>query len=701
MAGEPGSGGTLGELLASGRGRRFVGRAAEIELFRSAVETDELAFSVLHLHGPGGIGKTSLLEVFAAMATDAGALVVRIDGRDMEPTPAAVLDALGTDLDVPARGGAITGPSRIVLLIDAYELLAPLDDWLRTSLLPRFPAEALTVIAGRRPPEPGWRADAAWRDLLRVVSLRNWSPQESRRYLAACEIGADRHERLVAGTHGHPLALSLLADVVARGGEAAVDPLAPDVVQILVRRLIDLVPDATHRRALEVCAVARVTSELLLRDVLAVADAHELFGRLRESSFIESGPDGLTPHDLARDVLESDLRWRDPEGYRRILRAVQADIGHRLQATEGRDQQRALVDEKYLFERFLLRRGAGLAAPVDWGSLGRRYPEPARPADREPILELVGAWEGAESAAVAERWLDRQPEGFFVVRGPDGAVDGVLGFLDLDRACAQDVAADPGARAAWEFAHRHAPPRPGEAIRQTRFVVDRVAYQAPSATMNAGPVLSLQRHLRTPNLSWNFLTLSEPERWEAYFAVVDAPRAADFTVGGRRYGLFAHDYRQVPVDSWLDRLIEQALSDGVAPPAPNEPPLLVLAQEQFDDAVRQGLRDLHRTERLARNPLLRTRVLRDRVLRDRARDDGPPVTALHDLLTEAVATLGTHPRDGKLLRALDRTYLRPAATQERAAEVLGLPFSTYRRHLSQGIGRVVAWLWEREVYGPK
>lgn len=61
--------------------------------------------------------------------------------------------------------------------------------------------------------------------------------------------------------------------------------------------------------------------------------------------------------------------------------------------------------------------------------------------------------------------------------------------------------------------------------------------------------------------------------------------------------------------------------------------------------------------------------------------------------------LRQHPRDDKLLRAVDRTYLHPAPTQEAAAEVLGLPFSTYRRHLTQGVGRIVAQLWDREVYG--
>ena len=561
-----------------------------MELFRSALESDETEFSVLHVHGPGGVGKTSLLEEFAAVAAGAGAAVVRLDGRNVEPSPAAVLEALGGRLDVPAHGGAIGGPARIVILLDAYEALGSLDEWLRTGLLPRLPAAALTVIAGRRPPEPAWRADAGWRDLLRVVSLRNWSPPESRRYLDACGIGKDRHEQLIAATHGHPLALSLLADVLARGGAPTVGPLAPDVVQILVRRLVALVPDAAHRGALEICAVARVTTETLLRDALEVEDAHELFGWLRGLSFVESGPDGLVPHDLARDVLDLDLRWRDPGGYRRVVRAVQDHIGDRLRTTEGRDQQRALVDEKFLFERFLFRGGRHIASPVDWGSLGRYYPEQAQPADRATILDLVRNWEGPESAALAERWLDRQPDGFFVVRGPDGSVAGMVGFLELDRASAVDIAADPGTREAWEFAHRQAPPRPGEAVRQTRFVVDRGAYQAPSPTMNAGPVLSIQRHLCTPNLSWNFLTLAEPDRWHAYFAAVDSHQAAGFTVGGRAYGVFAHDYRQVPVEAWLDQLIERALSDESARPGMREPALLVLAREEFGDAVRQGLR---------------------------------------------------------------------------------------------------------------
>lgn len=122
--------------------------------------------------------------------------------------------------------------------------------------------------------------------------------------------------------------------------------------------------------------------------------------------------------------------------------------------------------------------------------------------------------------------------------------------------------------------------------------------------------------------------------------------------------------------------------------------MYVLSQAEFDDAVRQALRDLHRPDLLARNPLLRTRLVRDR-----AGEDDPDAAVLDALLRDAADMLRTHPRDDKLLRAVDRTYIRPAATQEAAAAALGLPFSTYRRHLTKGVERVVSWLWDQEVYG--
>jgi hypothetical protein len=557
-------------------------------------------------------------------------------------------------------------------------------------LLPRLPATALTVVAGRELPGPAWRADPAWRGLLRIVSLRNLGPEESRSYLRACGVDEAVHDRLVGVTHGHPLGLSLLADVVVRGGEVPLDPLTPDLVGTLVRRFVDVVPGGVRRRALEVCALARVTSEALLRETLALEDAHEVFAWLRDLSFIEAGPDGLLPHDLARDVLDADLRWRDSDGYKVLFRRVRGHIYAALKSSRAREQQRSIFDLKFVFRNL-----PGVMSPVAWEVWGQHYPEPARPDDCASILELVAAAEGQTSAAIAERWLELQPEGFWVVRGEDDEVRGFVALLDVTVASERDRRADPGTETAWAYAHRCSPPGPGEVITQTRFVVDREAYQGPSPTINAIAVVTLQRYLSEPRLAWDFLTLHEPEPWDEFFALADFPRAtgADFVVGGQRYGLYGHDFRRVPVDALMELWTERALAQDVTLRPAARHDVLVLSQAAFTGAVRQALRDLHRPELLARNPLVRTRLARDYAGAEEA-----DAAALDGLLRAAVDALRQHPRDDKLLRAVERTYA-PGAYPGGRGRGAGAAVQHLSRHLSQAVGRIVAWLWDHEVYG--
>jgi hypothetical protein len=686
---------SVGEVLETQRSRRLVGRKAELELFRAALAPGEPDLAVLYLHGPGGIGKTTLLDAFARVAAAREASVVRLDARELAASPSAVLAAMRDATGVP-DDDPIAGPATpFVLMIDGYERLAAVDGWIRERLVPRLPVDALTVLAGRSPPSPGWRADPAWRDLLRVVSLRNLDPDDSRGYLAASGVAPERHDAVIALTHGHPLGLSLCADVLARGGELGGDALPPDLVGDLVRGFVDVVPDERQRTVLAACAQARVTTEELLRAVVGAdgvaGEAHERFSWLRELSFVEAGPDGLFPHELARDVLDADLRWRDAERYTRIFRQVAGHIRGRLRDLHDHEQRRAISDLKFLFRHI-----PGVLSPIDWEAWGQHHPEPALPDDRESVLDLIAGAEGDEAARIAAVWWAAQPEGFSVLRDSADQVRGVVCLLDLT-AAAEDVrGADLGAQVVWNHAHTHRPPRPGEVVTQTRFIVDREAHQGPSPTLNAVPIVTLQRQLCTPNLAWDFLTMHEPDEWDDFFALADLHRVpdGDFEVGGRRFGVFAHDYRERPVDELIDLWIERSLAqDPMLQTAPR-PQVEVLSQAEFTDAVRQALRDLLRPDLLGRNPLLGTRLLAEA-----ADDEAPDAATLRTLVHAAIATLGQHPRDDKLLRAVERTYVDPAPTQEAAAARLGLPFSTYRRHLTRGIERVVAWLWDREVYG--
>lgn len=682
--------GTVGALLAQRRRTHFVGREHELELFSTALAARIPPFSVLNVHGPGGIGKTALLDRFAEMAAAAGAQVIRVDGRDLAPTPAAIVDVLEGHLHTSGTEPVGSQDERVVLVLDTFEMLQPLDDWFRTDLVPRLPASAITIISGRHPLGTPWREDPAWRDLLRVVPLRNLSPAESRLLLSAARVDPQQFPDLVAATHGHPLGLSLVADVVSRGGGDVGPELPPDLVGTLVQRLVDVVPSPVHRRVLEVCAIARATTEALVRDVVDEDQASDLFSWLSDLSFIDTGPDGVFPHDLARDALEADLRWRDPEAFAVVFRAVRDHIFARLRAAQGREQQRALFDEK-----FLLRHQPDLMERLEWASFGAYYPEPARPADLPSLLELARDAEGDETATHVQRWWSLQPEAFSVVRRPNGVIRGFSAIVDLTGAAPEDVAADPVAAAIWAHVQEHAPARPGEVVSLSRFTIDQDVYQGPSPTLNLAVVLSIQHFLSEPGLACWYVCLTDPDQWDDYFTFSALPRAvgADLELAGRRVGFFGNDFRRVPVEQWLELLTERALARDFHPATADDRafPLLVLSRPDFDDAVRHVLRNLHRAEELADSPLLRSALVRGA---------GGPTGTTDDLVTAvraAVDRLRDDPREDGLHRVLDRTFVRPAGTQERAAEVLDLPMSTYKRHLRRALDRVTGLLWDEEL----
>jgi hypothetical protein len=264
-----------------------------------------------------------------------------------------------------------------------------------------------------------------------------------------------------------------------------------------------------------------------------------------------------------------------------------------------------------------------------------------------------------------------------------------MAHLALHLAAPDDLAADPAATAALAFVRRYGPAAPGEEIMYLRFWMHREAYQAVTAAINLTAMNIVTHVLTRPNVAWNFIAMANPEFWLPHFTGINWPRAseADFTVGGRTYGTFAHDWRIDTPATWMG---------GTQPPMPfdtehrESPATPGLSRDEFVAAVRQALRDYTRPDRLAESPLLRTRLVGGTA------GQGSIPDALRVRLREAAETLTANPRDLKLHRALWHTYFEPAPTQEAAAELLGLPFNTYRYQLANGIERVAEWLWRRE-----
>jgi hypothetical protein len=703
----------LSDQLKTARLRQFVGREAECALFQSALTADELPFFVVYVFGPGGVGKTFLLKQFASIAESHSALAIYLDGRNFEPAPGGFLNAVHSaaqaQLGQPATPSNGTEPSlkelwpwlniagkRCVMLVDTYEMLAPLDGWLREEFLPAMPDNVVLVLAGRQAPSPAWRADPVWQTLIHAIPLRNLDPEESRVFLAQRSVPEQQHQAVLSFTHGHPLALSLVADTFAQRGSAtgSFQPEeTPDVIKALLERFVQKVPSPAHRAALEACAIVRTLTEDVLCSMLAAEDVHELFEWLRELSFVDSGRFGLFPHDLAREAISADLRWRNPDWYTELHKRARAYYNNRLQTTPAGEQPRILFDFSYLH-----RDNAIVRQYMDWQESGSMRVETAREVDFPELIEMVVRHEGEESADYANHWFQRQPEGVLVLRD----VRGITGFLlriQLNEASAEDLQADPIAQKAWNYVRTHAPVRQGELATLFRHWMARDTYQQVSPAQTLVFISVVQHYLTAPRLAVSIFTAENPDFWELLMAYADLERITEgeYELTGRKFGMFAHDWRVTTPAVWLDLLAER--ETAINPPSFSKPKpttqLIALSEPDFAAAVRDALRQMSRSHTLRGNALLGSRLVIERVGQNASENDR--INTLKKLISEAVDALQGTPRDMKLYRALYHTYIRPAASQEQAAEVLDLPFSTYRRHLQAGIERITDTLWHKEL----
>ncbi|MCW2882584.1 MAG: hypothetical protein JWQ95_6684 [Sphaerisporangium sp.] len=670
--------GLLGWRLQAAREMAFVGREEELAVFNAALCGG--GCSVLYVHGPGGIGKSALLRRFAHEAGVAGRPVSMVDGRMLEPSPAAS----------EAEAELVLRDADAVLLVDNFERIQGLEGWLRERFLPRVPMGALVVIAGRNPPDMRWQADPGWAGALGVLPLRDLRAGDAQALVDSSGVPTELREPLLAFAGGHPLALLLGAAVAVKDGGASRRWMPnQDVVATLLDQLVGELPSAAHRHALEICAHAYMTTEDLLRAALP-EDAGTLFRWLRRLPFVESSSPGLFPHDVVRELLEADLRWRDPEGYAVMHDRIHAHLAERVRTASDVGVLGAVAALLYLH-----RDNGALADFHGRHDEGEFTEEVLGEEDVGTLLRVATAAEGAASAGCAAFWAERQLEAFRLYRrtetGEPVAFSAWLRLAELDE---EELTADPIVAMAWEHARATTPLRAGEHLAVSRLWA-LPPYRGNSPVMDLIQWRVIGNCLRAERMAWSYIEIRHPNQaWMEHLRrhygmrdISEQPRLEDDA-----YTLFVHDWRAVPAQAWLERMNQLLVAGPAGGPSAATAKLAVLSQAEFAEAVRKALRQLSRLDALAASPLTRTRLIAERAGQN-------PATALGDLLRQAIDDLREDPRSVKFHRALSVTFLRSTPTQELAAERLGLPFTTYRRHLTAGIERVCADLWHRELYG--
>jgi hypothetical protein len=416
-----------------------LGRDAELEALLACLGPEGPV--VTFVHGIPGIGKSALLEAFAVRAREAGARVVAVDGRSVEPSERGLLAHLAGRID--AGGASLETLSRrlaeldgtVVLAVDTYERLRLLDTWLRRSFVPALPANARLVVAGRYPPTSRWLTRPGWEDLVATLRLGPLSDDAARRLLEAMGVEEDRARRIRDFAGGHPLALKLAAATAPGEGEPSFGEMGISrVVGELSRYVLEGVEDAAVREALVAASVVRRTTVSLLEALFPEREARSLHERLAALPFVYHGPDGLVVHDAVREAIAEATRAQDPSRHRRYRRAAWKALRSEVGDAGRSELWRYTADMLYLIRNPTVREAF-------FPSGARELTvEPAGEAEAEEIVAIARRHEGPEAVDLLRYWWRVRRHRFHVVLDADGRVAGFYLMLPADeaRAAPQD-----------------------------------------------------------------------------------------------------------------------------------------------------------------------------------------------------------------------------------------------------------------------
>lgn len=402
---------TLGQRLERRDAQRFVGRQDEIRRLSLLLEDVDASASVVLVHGPSGIGKSTLLRETSRRAAAIGRPVFAVEGRDVAPVPG--------ELDLALRG--VHDAERPVVLLDTYERLAATGTHLRKRVLPSLPDGTLVVIAGRRTPEPAW-FENGWEAITTSLELGPLPQEDALALVERAGIAdAAAARSLVGWANGSPLALVVGLD--AAGGTAdrphLIQPTLdgrPDLAGTLVQRIAGNELAGSDHDVLAVAAIARVCTHDLLAAALPGVDARRALRWLRERSFAERLGGGIALHELLRRAVGAELRAGAPERERELRRRI-ADHVHSRAGTEG---LAVIPDLAELMQAEALRWGFGAE-----GSVTHRLDQPVA-SDVDAVVAAMAARMGNDDwDAYVRAFLEEAPEHVVIARD---ATDRLAGF---------------------------------------------------------------------------------------------------------------------------------------------------------------------------------------------------------------------------------------------------------------------------------
>ncbi|WP_319004481.1 LuxR C-terminal-related transcriptional regulator [Halobacillus litoralis] len=338
-------------VLMSLEDDQFVGRQKELEFFRDFLYGNK---KILHFYGTGGIGKTYLLHAFQRVTEDMNGFVyLMVDSEDFAGSPAhfveQILYVLHSKLDIDLIGdasntslnqcihalGKASQQYHLVLAIDTFEKMGPLERWFREFFLRNLPHSTSVLLAGRYPLTSGWMDSPAWRSLLTQKLLKGFNYEQTRSYLYKSGI---RNESALQEywqfTMGHPLTVYLSTMTGNQDGEEDLPEDKHQILSYLTTKWLKEVTDPQLQELVEAAAIQRHFNQGTLAYVLNRDISTTLFTQLTSLSFVNQSTNGWGMHDLIRSAILVNLQQRTPDHYQSLKQRCASYYLHKINTNQ-------------------------------------------------------------------------------------------------------------------------------------------------------------------------------------------------------------------------------------------------------------------------------------------------------------------------------------------------------------------------------
>lgn len=240
---------------------------------------------------------------------------------------------------------------RIVLILDTYEQMVTLDNWLR-ELTQRLPENVLLVIAGRTIPSwdrnwPGWMGQA------KIVALKEMTSDEQHTlvnryyaYISGSKPDPKQVKAILEFSRGLPIAATTVVQLWVKYGVEDFHTVKSQVVADLVDRLLEGVPTEI-RPAFETAAVLRYFNADSLQALIDSCEIDELYSELKRWPFITPRKNCFAMHDTMREMINEALSIRSPLRFRALHERAVLYYGTRRIEITGSEKESATLEMLY------------------------------------------------------------------------------------------------------------------------------------------------------------------------------------------------------------------------------------------------------------------------------------------------------------------------------------------------------------------